>query len=383
MPYALDIPGLSAWQNIRDQPYPAKPEGLAVPEWIFQASLSAWTPITVAAVYLVATHATNSRFGANKPKPADLIKNSYGLSQAVLGHNILLAVYSAWTFVNVAARLGSYFGRSVLSGGAEGLVNAYCTVPIHDASRSGLGFYVWLFYISKYYEIVDSVILILKGKPVSNLQSYHHAGAMACMWAAYRYSASAVFLFLSFNSLVHSLMYTYYSMTALKLPFTGGLKRSMTTIQITQLVVGVQLAAAYLFIRYNPLAYPQGALPSPGRVLVTATEHDLASKAPASLGTSAFDGTSYNATALAAALSSSTGIASNTKEAAAVILRSLTQSAGADNKVSCVATSGQAFAVALNVTYLLPLIYLFVSFYIRSYKKKAAHAAAAKAAKAQ
>ena len=41
--------------------------------------------------------------------------------------------------------------------------------------------------------------------------------------------------------------------------------------------------------------------------------------------------------------------------------------------------SGQLFAVALNVAYLIPLIYLFVSFYIRSYKKKAA----AKGAKIQ
>ncbi|KAN0066407.1 hypothetical protein ACQY0O_000501 [Thecaphora frezii] len=369
MPYALDIPALSVWQNIKHQPYPAKPEGLAVPEWFFQASLSAWTPISVALVYLVATHATNHRFGAGKPKPTDLVKSSYGLSQAVLGHNILLAVYSAWTFVNVAARLASYFGNAVLTGGASGLVNAYCTVPIHDASSKGLGIFVWLFYISKYYEIIDSVILILKGKPVSNLQSYHHAGAMACMWAAYRYSASAAFLFLSFNSLVHSLMYTYYSMTALKLPFTGGLKRSMTTIQITQLVVGVQLAAAYLFIRYNPLSYPQGSLPSTGRVVP--------------LASTTFATDDFAASALNGTVSANSALASNSKEAATFILRSLSQSMGADHKVSCVATSGQAFAVALNVAYLLPLIYLFVSFYIRSYKKKAAYAAAAKAAKAQ
>ena len=38
----------------------------------------------------------------------------------------------------------------------------------------GLGRLAVLFYYSKFYEVVDSIILAMKGKPVSNLQSYHH-----------------------------------------------------------------------------------------------------------------------------------------------------------------------------------------------------------------
>ncbi|PWN50888.1 hypothetical protein IE53DRAFT_343273 [Violaceomyces palustris] len=350
MKFPLDIPGLSALQQLHHLPYPSKPEGLAIPEWLFEASLSAWTPAAVGVAYLVSTHATNTRFGNGKPKPADLVKDSYFLSQAVLAHNILLAVFSGWTFVNVAAILAGYFGKAAYSHGTQGLVNAYCTVPVHDASIGGMGIYVWLFYASKYYEIVDSIILILKGKPVSNLQSYHHAGAMACMWAAYRYSASAVFIFLLFNSLVHTLMYTYYSMTALKLPFTGGLKRSMTTIQITQLVVGVQLAASYLFIRFQPFSYPSGSLPSPGRTL---PDPSWSGSASSKLFNSAYES---NSTATADLLDH----------------HSIRSSGGGGEQTPCVSTTGQFFAVLLNVIYLLPLIYLFVSFYIRSYRKSAA-----------
>lgn len=39
-------------------------------------------------------------------------------------------------------------------------------------------------------------------------------------------------------------------------------------------------------------------------------------------------------------------------------------------KVDCVNTSGQAFAIWLNVFYLLPLTYLFARFFVRSYLKK-------------
>lgn len=362
MVYPLDNPRLSLLQQLAQQPYPAKPEGLPVADWAFELSLSPWVPLATGVVYLFATHATNNRFGPGKPKPADLVKQSYGLSQTVLGHNILLAAYSGWTFFHAATRIFSYLYGGAASGGLAGLTNAYCTVPISDASFAGLGIYVWLFYISKYYEIVDSIILILKGKPVSNLQSYHHAGAILCMWAAYRYSAPAVFIFLLFNSLVHTLMYTYYSMTAMKLPFTGGLKRSMTTIQITQLVVGCALAASYAFLSYNPLAYPAGAVPSSGRHVFN----------PVSAAFSSFE-TAANTTAG----TESKYLNSNTKEAIQLIKQNILSSLGANQKTSCVSTTGQLFAVSLNVAYLIPLIYLFVSFYIRSYQKKAAKAAKA------
>ncbi|EST09787.1 GNS1/SUR4 membrane protein [Kalmanozyma brasiliensis GHG001] len=361
MLYALDNPHLSFWQRLAVQPYPAKPAGLPVADWAFELSLSPWVPLLTGVVYLFATHATNHRFGPGKPKPADLVKQSYGLSQTVLGHNILLAVYSGWTFFHAATRIFSYLVGGAVSGGLSGLTNAYCTVPIADASFAGLGIYVWLFYISKYYEIIDSVILILKGKPVSNLQSYHHAGAILCMWAAYRYSAPAVFIFLLFNSLVHTLMYTYYSMTAMKLPFTGGLKRSMTTIQITQLVVGCGLASSYMFLTYNPTAYPKGASPSPGRHVLNPVAAAFSSFESASNGTSA-----------------SNWLPSSSQEAMQIIKQTVLASVKG-GKTECVATSGQFFAVCLNVAYLIPLIYLFVSFYIRSYQKKAA----AKGGKAQ
>lgn len=53
--------------------------------------------------------------------------------------------------------------------------------------EEGLAFYGWLFYLSKFYEVVDTAIIIAKGKKSSLLQTYHHAGAMICMWAGIRY----------------------------------------------------------------------------------------------------------------------------------------------------------------------------------------------------
>lgn len=78
---------------------------------------------------------------------------------------------------------------------SSGWTAAFCSVPMHAPEShtphlAPLGLIAWLFYLSKGYEVVDSIILVLKGKKVSNLQSYHHAGAMWTMWAGVRYSAT-------------------------------------------------------------------------------------------------------------------------------------------------------------------------------------------------
>lgn len=72
--------------------------------------------------------------------------------------------------------------------------------------NSGLAYFGWLFYISKFYEVLDTLIILAKGKKSSTLQTYHHAGAMLCMWAGIRYSAAPIWIFPTFNSLIHALM---------------------------------------------------------------------------------------------------------------------------------------------------------------------------------
>lgn len=207
--YPLDLPGADWLTRMATQPHPAYPNGIFVSKQVFEWSLSAWTPTIVGAVYLIAMKIANTRLRSQIARnkagyaapPKDYIKSSKILSRMVLGHNAFLAIYSAWTFVHALSGLVPYFYHGLRQGGVEGMSAAFCTAPTHSAV--GLGRYVWLFYMSKYYEIVDSIILIAKGKKVSNLQSYHHAGAIASMWVGTRYSASALWIFLCFNSAIH------------------------------------------------------------------------------------------------------------------------------------------------------------------------------------
>ena len=72
--------------------------------------------------------------------------------------------------------------------------------------NEGLAFYGWLFYISKFYEMVDTAIILTKGKKSSVLQTFHHAGAMLCMWAGIRYMSPPIWMFVCINSFLHTIM---------------------------------------------------------------------------------------------------------------------------------------------------------------------------------
>jgi hypothetical protein len=63
--------------------------------------------------------------------------------------------------------------------------------------------------------------------------------------------APPIWIFCVFNSLIHSLMYTYYTMSSLHIKVPQFLKQLLTTIQITQFIVGGSSAVFYLFVNLS------------------------------------------------------------------------------------------------------------------------------------
>ena len=65
------------------------------------------------------------------------------------------------------------------------------------------------------------------------------------------YMAPPIWIFCIFNSLIHALMYTYYTLSALHIRVPGLLKQSLTTLQITQFIIGGSFAALHLFVNLD------------------------------------------------------------------------------------------------------------------------------------
>ena len=76
----------------------------------------------------------------------------------------------------------------------------------------------YAYYLSKYVELLDTVILALKGKPLSFLHVFHHASMpiMCWLWIVDRQSMQEIALLT--NTLIHVIMYYYYYRCAVGKP---------------------------------------------------------------------------------------------------------------------------------------------------------------------
>ena len=201
-----------------------------IPASIYNAAYDARVPITIASVYAVTVVTLNKVNAARGNKPW-AISHTRPFRWLVVLHNVFLAVYSAWTFVGMYGGLSRTIPSLSGPDGLIGVVDSLCKLhgpsgpansivyspatsswPAAPGLESGrmwngsLAFYGYFFYLSKFYEVLDTAIILAKGKRSSTLQTYHHAGAMLCMWAGMRFMSPAIWMFCFFNSGVHALM---------------------------------------------------------------------------------------------------------------------------------------------------------------------------------
>ena len=81
-----------------------------------------------------------------------------------------------------------------------------------QAYSGSYGDWSHLFYLSKYYEFIDTWIIIARGRRPSTLQVYHHCGAVFGMWMIQTSRCAGGFWFVCMNSFVHTVMYLYYAL---------------------------------------------------------------------------------------------------------------------------------------------------------------------------
>jgi hypothetical protein len=182
------------------------PQHVPIPVDVYAALLDVRVPLTFAAVYAVSAHLLN-RWATGQPYA---IAKTRPFKAFVVAHNIFLAVYSAWTFVGMVRGLHHALDRSSVpnaigslckirqetrgvlvtigsgNGTSSAIEGSYEGVPVEGLWEGALAWYGWWFYLSKFYEVVDTAVILLKGRKSSLLQTYHHAGAMICMWAGIR-----------------------------------------------------------------------------------------------------------------------------------------------------------------------------------------------------
>lgn len=100
------------------------------------------------------------------------------------------------------------------------------------------GFWTWLFVLSKLPELGDTIFIVLRKQPLIFLHWYHHITVLMYSWFSYTEYTSSARWFVAMNYCVHSLMYSYYALRAMRFNPPRFIPMLITTLQLTQMVVG-------------------------------------------------------------------------------------------------------------------------------------------------
>jgi len=115
---------------------------------------------------------------------------------------------------------------------SHGFFNAMCATP---SWTPRLEFYYMINYYLKYLELLDTVFLALKKKPLGFLHVFHHSATALLCYSQLDGKTSTSWVPITLNLTVHVIMYYYYYATA------GGAKiwwkKYLTSLQITQFVI--------------------------------------------------------------------------------------------------------------------------------------------------
>jgi len=159
-------------------------------------------------------------------------RKPWNLRNALAMWNLLLAVFSfigAFRLVPHALYLMTHLPlRENICGDAE----------FYFGRGSG-GLWLQLFILSKFPELMDTFFIVVHKKPLIFLHWYHHVTVLLYCWTAYVNHIPAGFIFAAMNFSVHSIMYGYYFLMAMKIKPKWFSAIYITLAQIFQMVLGV------------------------------------------------------------------------------------------------------------------------------------------------
>nr|QKG32709.1 elovl6 [Gecarcoidea lalandii] len=145
--------------------------------------------------------------------------------------NVFLALFSIWGAYRSAPELLYVLNQF-------GFRYSVCIPgPSFLDNRVG-GFWNWMFTLSKVPELGDTVFIVLRKQPLIFLHWYHHVTVLLYAWYSYSDYIATARWFVCMNYLVHSAMYSYYALKALKFRVPRWIAMSITTAQLAQMVMG-------------------------------------------------------------------------------------------------------------------------------------------------
>ena len=115
-----------------------------------------------------------------------------------------------------------------------------------DYSSGTTGFVVFLFNLSKFPEMVDTLFIVLRKKELSFLHVFHHFSVAIYCYSTLFYPPPLGYWYALMNTFVHGVMYGYFAFDKEIKQYTNFNPIYLTILQILQMAWGVSLNVLYL-----------------------------------------------------------------------------------------------------------------------------------------
>lgn len=195
---------------------------------------SSWqTPILASTGYLIGVYLLR-KFMAGKQR----------VSATFIGavHNFIMFVLSVACFFGI----GYGFYKEWQEYGLEVL---YCDSKRLTGHTGTLYFWLYVFYLSKFYEYIDTILIIVRKSDLIFLHVYHHWITGPLCFVCLHYAIPVQWSATALNALVHIPMYWYYFLIVFNIrPWW---KKYITQIQIIQFILGITIHTSAVLYHYQ------------------------------------------------------------------------------------------------------------------------------------
>ncbi|TMS37455.1 hypothetical protein L596_004384 [Steinernema carpocapsae] len=143
--------------------------------------------------------------------------------------NAGLAIFSIFGFI----RLTPTFLGEILN---KGIQSTYTTIgPLQEDNVAGYWTFLWVF--SKIPELVDTIFIVLRKKPLMFMHWYHHALTGYFSFVNYSTNNAYMIWVVWINYFIHSFMYSYYMLRSFRFRVPPQVAQLITGAQIVQFLI--------------------------------------------------------------------------------------------------------------------------------------------------
>jgi len=202
-------------------------------QWVYE---NPWVPVASVIVYLCFIIEGTNYF---KKREGFDLKVLLGL------WNAFLSLFSFWGMARVVPHLLYMMYTMTMK-------EQSCTPPEKAYGDGAAGLWVMLFCVSKVFELIDTVFIVIRKKNLMFLHWYHHVTVLLYTWFSYSKRNPGIY-FVAMNYTVHAFMYGYFCLSAFNMVPKWFKPIWITSIQINQMFVGVAVTImSYLYKKNDP-----------------------------------------------------------------------------------------------------------------------------------